>query len=334
MTATTVSNPLSMIGYPVFDSEGTELGEVAGVYLDQSTGEPEWAALRLTDGGVTVVPLAEAGLYEDSVDLPFDAQQVRAAPYQQHDLARELSPDQESQLYSYYGQGDPREVATEVASTAEEQGRQVALRARDQSQQVASTARDQTERVASATRDQGAQVMQSAAGQAAEVVGTAREQAAQVAQEASAQARGLLEETRSRFEEQATEGAEKLGDNLRRVGEEALALAEGRPEEAPMVRDYVQRAGDMLLDASERAYGVADDMESRGLGGVLQDVQRFARRRPGAFLVGTALAGIAVGRAVRAASAADGGAREQEQLDEPMAVGAAAPRRTRSAGGR
>jgi len=340
MTATMESNALSLTGYPVFDADGSELGQVAGVYLDRQTGEPEWAALQLSDGRITVVPLADAGLYEDSVDLPFGEQQVRAAPYQQDEIAPELSPDQETELYRYYGQdgiqGAAREAATEVASTAKEQGREVASRARDQGREVASTAREQTERVTSVAREQGLEVVQSAAGQAAEVVASAREQATQVAQEASAQARGLLEETRSRLEEQATTGAEKLGENLRRVGDEAQALADGRPEDAPLVRDYVQRAGDVLLEASERAYGVADDLQERGLAGVLQDVQRFARRRPGAFLLGTAFAGIAVGRAVRAASAPDGPTEQQEELERPRAaaISTGSPRRTRTAGGR
>jgi len=40
-------------------------------------------------------------------------------------------------------------------------------------------------------------------------------------------------------------------------------------------------------------------VQNRGMEGLVDDLQRFARRRPGVFLFATAVAGFAAGRAVR-----------------------------------
>jgi hypothetical protein len=54
---------------------------------------------------------------------------------------------------------------------------------------------------------------------------------------------------------------------------------------------------------------MAERLESGGLEGALSDLQTFARRRPGVFLLGAAATGFAVGRLLRGAQAAnaDGG---------------------------
>ncbi len=306
MTMTAI-DPTALVGFVVFDREGAELGEVEGVYLGAE--EPEWAAV-LMDGQFVIIPLVDAEVYEDSLDVPLTAAEVSMAPWQQDELLEDLTEEQEDELVEYYtGLQAPgaREAAAEVASTAKEQGQEVAAAAKEHGQQVASTAKEQGQRVASTAKEQGQQVLRATAGQAGELVGTATQQAAEVADQASAQARNLLEETRTRLEEQTVEGASKLGDHLARLGEEAVALADGRPQDAPTVQGYVRRTGESLLDAADRAYGLSDDVQTRGIGGVLSDVQTFARRRPGAFLIGTAVLGVLAGRAARNAQDQEGG---------------------------
>ena len=312
----TIADPAALVGFVVFDRDGAEMGEVEGVYLGAE--EPEWAAV-LMDGRFVIIPLLEAEVYEDSLDVPFSAAEVSLAPWQQDELLEDLTEEQEAELTEYYAglqSGGIKEVGSEVASTAKEQGREVASTAKEQGQevasaakehgqQVASTAKEQGQRVASTAKEQSQQVLRATKDQAGELVGTASQQAAEVAEQASAQARNLLEETRTRLEEQTVEGAHKLGTNLSRLGQEALALADGRPEEAPTVQGYVRRTGEGLLDAADRAFGVSDDVRTRGLGGVLSDVQSFARRRPGAFLIGTAVLGVMAGRATRNAKEQD-----------------------------
>jgi len=326
----TISDPTALIGFVAFDVDGEKLGEVEGVYL--GTEEPEWAAVLLDDRFV-IIPLQDAQFYEDSLDIPFTIAEVRGAPLQQADLLEDLTEEQEEQLVEYYTGGElgtVRDAGTEVAATAKEEGQEVAAAAKEHGQQVASTAKEQGQRVASTAKEQGQQVLRSTADQANEVVGTAKQQASEVAQQASAEARNLLDETRSRMEEQTAAGAAKLGENLSRLGTEALALAEGRPAEAPTVQGYVRRTGETLLDAADRAYGISDDVRTRGVGAVLADVQTFARRRPGVFLLGAAVAGVLAGRAVRNA--------QEQQEDEPpqgaLPRTTSAPRSTRSSNGR
>ena len=85
-----------------------------------------------------------------------------------------------------------------------------------------------------------------------------------------------------------------------------------------------------LLDAADRAYGISDDVQTRGIGGLLSDVQTFARRRPGAFLRGTAVVGVMAGRAARNAKADDDGEDELPAL--PRSTNGA--RRAGTRGGR
>ena len=96
-----------------------------------------------------------------------------------------------------------------------------------------------------------------------------------------------------------------LGTCKKRWREDHLreaALAEGRPDDAGPAGDYVRQAGDKLQEVAQR-------LESGGLDGALSDLQGFARRRPGVFLLGAAATGFAVGRLLRGAQAAnaDGG---------------------------
>ena len=92
---------------------------------------------------------------------------------------------------------------------------------------------------------------------------------------------------------------EQLASALRDLGEQAQALADGRPEDAPTLTDYVGRAADGLYGGADRLHAVASDIEQRGVSGVLDDLQTFARRRPGAFLLGAAVVGFGIGRVVK-----------------------------------
>jgi hypothetical protein len=135
-----------------------------------------------------------------------------------------------------------------------------------------------------------------------EVRDTASEQVERVRGEVVDQALSVAADAQAQVESQVHDQARLLADGLARLGEEARALSKGRPEEAETLVPYVSNAADALYDAADRVYSLAADIDERGLGGVLQDVQAFARRRPGAFLVGAAVAGFGLGRAVRASS--------------------------------
>jgi hypothetical protein len=147
-----------------------------------------------------------------------------------------------------------------------------------------------TERV----KEQGREVAQTASEEAGRVAGTVKEQAAEVGHEVAVQGREVVARAKEQFRSQADTQAREASEGLRRLGGQARALAEGRVEEAGALGAYVRQAG-------ERIDGVAGRLEEQGVDGVLGDVQDFARRRPGLFLAGAAVAGFAVGRMIRGA---------------------------------
>jgi hypothetical protein len=151
-------------------------------------------------------------------------------------------------------------------------------------------------------REQGRQVTDTAKGEARSVAGTAKEQAGRVAQEAKAQGRNLLTEARGQIKGQAQSQTGRAADYTRGLAEQFRALSEGRTEEAGPIADYARQA-------TQQIEQFADRIGERGFDGLVQDVQSFARRRPGAFLVGAAVAGFLTGRLVRGARDAqsDGG---------------------------
>jgi len=193
-----------------------------------------------------------------------------------------------------------------VAATSTAGKRQVAARAVGETQRVAGRARDQGHEVARTAREQGSAVARVASDGAGEVHGTVRAQAAQVRDELATQGRTVAEEARTKVQEQSRTQARRAGAGLSRLASEAQALADGRPEDAESLREYLTQGADRLMEAADRFYGLADEIDERGIEGVVSDLQRFARRRPGVFLLGAAVAGFGVGRAVRSAQADDG----------------------------
>ena len=117
----------------------------------------------------------------------------------------------------------------------------------------------------------------------------ARQQASRVVGDASAEFRTQMEQRLTQLV-RSTRGA---SDQLR-------ALHEGRTDEAG-------QAGDLARQASDKLGGLADRADELGLQGVTDEVARFARRRPFAFLAAAAIGGIAAARVMRSvqATAAD-----------------------------
>src|SRR5512132_2263074 len=85
------------------DPVGDKLGTIDAVYLDDETGQPEWALVYtgLFTAKAAFVPLAQAQDLGDSVQVPYDKQQVIDAPTMQAD--GQLSQDDEAELYRHYG---------------------------------------------------------------------------------------------------------------------------------------------------------------------------------------------------------------------------------------
>jgi len=101
MTMTDLSN---WRGHEVVDPSGDKIGEIADIYLDEQTNQPEWLAVRtgLFGRRVSFVPLAEAQPSGDSVAVPYTKDQVKDAPHVDPDEGL-LSETEEASLYDYYG---------------------------------------------------------------------------------------------------------------------------------------------------------------------------------------------------------------------------------------
>jgi len=90
-------------GRTMVDPAGDKLGTIDAIYLDDETGQPEWATVTsgLFTAKAAFVPLAQAQDMGDSVQVPYDKQQVIDAPSPQAD--GQLSQDEEAELYRHYG---------------------------------------------------------------------------------------------------------------------------------------------------------------------------------------------------------------------------------------
>jgi len=90
-------------GRTMVDPAGDKLGTIDAIYLDDETGQPEWATVTrgLFSARAAFVPLVQAQDMGDSVQVPYDKQQVSDAPSPQADGS--LSQDEEAELYRHYG---------------------------------------------------------------------------------------------------------------------------------------------------------------------------------------------------------------------------------------
>jgi hydroxypyruvate isomerase len=169
-----------------------------------------------------------------------------------------------------------------------------------------------TGRTGNAAGKQG-QVAERAASEASQVSDTAKDQARQVKDEVATQARGLVDQAKTELRDQGRSQADHAAQAIRRVSDQAEALAAGRVDEAGNVGEYVRKAGNQVRH-------VADQIDEKGIDGVVEDVQNFARRRPGAFLLGCAAAGFVTGRLLRggAASSGDSGGAPNATGTPPM----------------
>lgn len=157
--------------------------------------------------------------------------------------------------------------------------------------------KEQAGAAAGTASEQAGQVAETAKEQASTVAGAAMEQTAAVASQAGEQVRQLTEQARTEVKTQADQQTERIADGLRSFAGQIQALVEGDQQNAGQLPDYARQATDQLQHLAGR-------IGDRGFDGVVDDVQRFARRRPGLFLAGAAAAGFLGGRLLRGAQAA------------------------------
>jgi uncharacterized protein (TIGR02271 family) len=90
-------------GSTMVDRDGDRIGDIESIYVDDQTGEPEWALVNTGLFGTrsTFVPIAQASAYGDQVQVPFEKQRVKDAPNMDPD--GHLSEQEEQELWRHYG---------------------------------------------------------------------------------------------------------------------------------------------------------------------------------------------------------------------------------------
>lgn len=158
----------------------------------------------------------------------------------------------------------------------------------------ASPVREKTREAADTAQERAGGVAQAAREQAGGVAQSAREQAGGVVAHTQAEARDLLQELRTSLREQTQAQRDRLAQVLGGYEQELQQMVDqggGSGTATEAVRQVAQRF------RSWRQY-------LEGQEDVIDGLRSFARRRPGAFLLAAATAGVVAGRITRGAAAA------------------------------
>ena len=290
MVRSNIPNAEELRGRQLVDAAGHEIGTILGVYLDNDTREPEWVAVRLPSTAITLVPVSEASVGAENLQVPFARAQVLQAPYRETQLAPAVTEEQEASLYRHYASAGARRSTggaspTPTAGTEPtmgEQGLAIAREAVVGARGVGETAAAGGQQVAASAARQTAAVASTAKEQAGAVAETAREQVAQVTEEVSGQARELLGATAEQVVGQAEDQLDQLAEAMHRLAGQTLALARGNPDMSGPVAEVMKRSGAELQSIATR-------IQARGSQGLVADAQKVVREHPAASQLFTAL---------------------------------------------
>ncbi len=148
-----------------------------------------------------------------------------------------------------------------------------------------------------AAKEQAGEVAQTAKHAGTEVAGTVKEQAGAVTAEATHQARQLLNQVQSEISDQASTQQQRVAGGLHSLADELQSLINGQPKEGI--------AQDVARTASDKVHEMADWLDRRDPGSLLDEVRSYGRRRPGAFLAIALGAGILAGRLTKGLTASN-----------------------------
>lgn len=146
-------------------------------------------------------------------------------------------------------------------------------------------------------KDKAAEAASEGKQAAGQVAQTAVEHAQEVKDEAVRQARDLAGEARQQVSSQVGQQHQALVSNLRSLGSELGSMTKSADGQSGVATELVSQAKD-------RIDGLADWLDGREPGQLLDEARSFARRRPGMFLLGALAAGVVAGRMTRGVVAA------------------------------
>ena len=139
------------------------------------------------------------------------------------------------------------------------------------------------------TKDAASDLAHQTSSHVRDVVGTTGAEARSVMHDARDQASEVMNTARSELRSQAVTQAESLSKTLGDFGAQLMDMARGNADAGSQVSQLAQSAGQTLADRARR-------LDEQGIDGVVSDVKRFARNRPGAFVFGSVALGFAIGR--------------------------------------
>jgi hypothetical protein len=146
-----------------------------------------------------------------------------------------------------------------------------------------------------AVKEEASNVAGHAAAAAQGVAETAKEEVANVTSEVKSSAQDLLSKAKTGLTGQAGTQQQKAAEGIRTISSQLQSMAE-----AP---DQQGIANDLIRQAAQRSEAVASWLEDKEPGDLLGEVQRFARNRPGTFLLLAAGAGVLAGRLTKGLTA-------------------------------
>lgn len=142
---------------------------------------------------------------------------------------------------------------------------------------------------------EGASLKQTTTEQAKGVVDTAKDEASSVVSEAKYQAKDLYAQTQRELKDQASTQQQRIAGGLRSVSDELDSMAANSSSNG--------LASDLVRQVSGRLSTASTWLGDRDPSSLLQEVKGYARRKPGVFILGAAVAGVLVGRLTRALAA-------------------------------
>jgi hypothetical protein len=149
-------------------------------------------------------------------------------------------------------------------------------------------------------KEQASSVVSGTADAAQRVSQTAIQQVGAVASESGQQLRHLWGQAQDELNDQAAQQQQRAAAGIRVVGDQLASMARGASQQGV--------ATDLARQAAVKAHHIAGWLEARDPEGVLYEVRRFARRRPGTFLAAALVGGLVAGRLARSFAAGDDGA--------------------------
>lgn len=209
--------------------------------------------------------------------------------------------------------------AADLKNTASDRGQQVAGVAKDQASAVKDNAVNKGQQVAGVAKEQASAVKDTALENAQQVADVARGEVSKVTSEASGQLKDLVAQGRNELGSQLGAQQQRLASVVHSLADELGSMG-SKSDGGPLA--------DLAKQGSRRVGEVAHYIETSQPADAVEQLRNFARRRPVAFLVGSALAGAVVGRLTRSVAAETKDAKESQSAGYRSSTYATAPSTT------